>query len=132
MKRRIYNAIVLNDYPEAYYASMVEDRVKTIETRMQKFKYLGDIVICCGNKSVTKNAGKALCIVEIWKRRPMRDSDVEKACIENVPGRQAYLLRNWRYFSKKFKFSKFRVSGAYQSIFQIRIPSYVEILDDKP
>ena len=64
---RVYKALILNDYEEAHYATMVKDGIKLIETRMKRlFAFRGDIVICCGaGKSVTSNAGKALCIVEI-------------------------------------------------------------------
>lgn len=115
-------AIVLNDYPGKHYATWVEQQKKTIETRMKGCNYRGDIVICCGGKSVTDNAGKALCIVNLYEVRDMQDSDADAACIENAPNRKAYLLKDWRFFKRKFKFSKMKVSGSFQWLFQIAIP----------
>lgn len=122
-------AIILNDYPEKHYATWVKEKKKTIETRMKSTSYRGDIVICCGNKSVTSNAGKALCIVELYEVRDMRDSDEGAACIENAPGRKAYLLKNWRYFSRDFTFSKRKVSGTFQWLFTISIPDDIKIIN---
>ncbi|KKL14984.1 hypothetical protein LCGC14_2510170 [marine sediment metagenome] len=126
----IYNALILIDYPgdkKRHFATMVEKQEKTIETRMKEFKYRGDLVICCGSKSKTKNSGLALCVVNLYHVRDMVDSDRSKACIENIPGRKAYLLKNWRYFNKKFPFSKCYASGAYQGIFQIRLPDDIKL-----
>lgn len=120
-------AIILNDYPNRHYATWVKQQKKIIETRMKNCNYRGDLVICCGNKSVTSNAGKALCIVELWDVRDMEDADMDAACIGNAPKRKAYLLRNWRYFSRDFTFSKRKVSGTFQWLFKITIPDDVSI-----
>lgn len=125
---RVMNALILNDYVGGlHYATWVEQQKKTIETRMKAFTYRGELVICCGNKSKTKNAGLALCIVNLYDVRDMTDDDVQAACIENAPGRKAHLLKDWAFFSRKFPFTKYYVSGSFQSIFQIRIPDYVII-----
>lgn len=125
----IMNALILNDYDNAMYATWVMQRKKTIETRMNKlFSYRGDLVICCGKtNSIGNNAGKALCIVDLYEGRKMIKEDEAAACIEWHPKRTAHLLRDWRYFSYNFDFSPCRVSGAFQSIFQIEIPSFVKI-----
>lgn len=129
MVERIYKAIVLVDEPGArHFATWVEQQRKTKETRMRDIIPEGDIVICCSSKSMTKNREKALCIVHVGKGRPMTSEDEIEACIESVPGRIAYPLSNWRYFSRKFKFSKRIVDGTFQGIFRIRIPDDVEIL----
>lgn len=121
----VYNALILNEP----YASMVKVRKKTTETRMKMFKYRGDLVICCGaTNSTGSNAGKALCIVDFYDGRPMTKEDEIAACIECVEKRIAYPLRNWRYFSYDFAFKDYYISGAYQGIFQIRIPDFVTIL----
>lgn len=125
---RVYTAIVLNDYPGKHYATWVKEQKKIIETRMNNITHRGDIVICCGAKSVTSNAGKALCVVDLYECRGMKDEDAEAACIENVPGRKAYLLRNWRYFNKDFMFSKRKISGSFQWLFQIELPDGVELM----
>lgn len=131
---RIYKALILNDYVGAHYAELVKTQKKTIETRMGRlFKYRGDVVICCGKtNSVSKNAGKALCIVNIYDGRLMLPEDEAAACIEWHPERRALLLKDWRYFNRDFEFSKLRVSGTWQGIFEIRIPDNVQILNSKP
>lgn len=126
---KLYNCLILNDYPEHHYASDVADKLKTIETRMKEFKYRGDLIICCGAKSVTANAGKALCIVNYYHAEPMKPEHEKAARIECVKGRVSMFLKEWRYFSRKFSFSKRRVSGPFQGIFQITLPDDVKIID---
>jgi ASCH domain-containing protein len=128
-KGRTYKALIMNDYPGAPYAEWIKTGEKTIETRQRSFSYRGDVVICCGKtNSVGKNAGKALCIVELWKIRPMEKADEEAAGIKYNPELKSFLLRNWRHFSRDFEFSPQRVSGAWQSLFDITIPDDVEII----
>ena len=130
---QVLNSLVLNDVVGGpHYATWVEVQVKTIETRMRSFSYRGDIVICCGNKSKSRNAGLALCIVDLFDVRKMTDDDVAAACIDNAPKRMAHLLRNWRYFNRKFLFTNCYVSGSYLSIFKIRIPDDIVLLHSKP
>lgn len=132
---RIYNAIVLVDEPGnhlRHFATMVEKQVKTIETRMKDIIPPNtNIVICCGSKSMTANRLKALCIVQAAPGRPMTKEDELAACIDCIPGRVAYELSNWRYFSRKFEFARYKISGTFQGIFQIRIPDVIEILDSQ-
>ena len=125
-------ALVLNDYPGKHYATGVKEGKKLIETRGKYFTYTGDIVICCGAKSVTGNAGKALCIVHLGKARPMQDEDAEKACIENAPDRVAYDLTNLRHFDYDFKFTDYAVKKNYQGIFSVTVPDFVKIISPSP
>lgn len=122
-------AIVLNDYKDAHYASWVMQGIKTIETRSRLFKFTGDILICCGAKSVTEHATKAICIVHMGAGRSMEDADAKAACIENAPGRIAYPLTNLRQLSYKFKFTDYVVNKNFQGIFSVRIPDFVEIIN---
>jgi hypothetical protein len=127
--KKIYKALIMNNYPGAPYADWIKSGEKTIETRHRSFSYRGDVVICCGKtNSVGDNAGKALCIVELWKIRPMQKGDEEAAGVSYDPTRRCFLLRNWRHFSRDFEFSPQRVSGAWQSLFDIVIPEDVEII----
>lgn len=131
---RIYKALVLNDYGgDQNYASMVKDGIKLIETRMNRlFTYRGDIAICCGaGKSVTANAGNALCIVDIWKGRAMNNTpeEIKAACIGWDINRKSLLLRNWRHFSRDFKFAPQAVTKNFQGIFTISLPDDVDIID---
>lgn len=128
---RTYKALILNDYKDTPYAQWVKEGKKSIETRMGRlFKYRGDVVICCGKtNSVSANAGKALCIVEIWHGRPMLGGDEENACIEWHKDRKALLLRNWRYFSRDFEFAPMAIKRNFQGIFEIQIPEDVHVID---
>lgn len=126
---RTYKALVMNDYPGAPYADWIKWGEKTIETRRRSFLYRGDLIICCGKtNSVGKNRGKALCIVELWKARPMQKGDEEAAGVTYHPSITSLLLRNWRHFSRDFEFAPQRISGAWQSLFTISIPHDVQII----
>lgn len=134
MQDIILPALVLNDYGSTEnYATYVEEQKKTLETRMRRFNHRGDLVICCGNKSLTANKGKALCIVNLYDARPMENTkeDEEAARIAYQPGRIVHLLKDWRYFSRKFHFTHYYVSGTYQGIFKIRIPEGVQIIEQQ-
>lgn len=121
---RIVRALVLNEP----YASKVMQGIKTLETRMKKFSYTGDLVICMGNENDSECAGKAICMVHFGEGRPMKDEDAEAACIENAPGRIAYPLTDLRHFSYNFKFTDYAVMKNYQGIFSVRIPDFVTII----
>ena len=128
-KQRIYKALIMNDYPGAPYAEWIKKGTKTIETRYRKFNYQGDIIICCGKtNSVGENAGKALCLVELWKIRPMKKGDEKAAGVRFNPNLYCYLFRNWRHFSRDFEFSPQRISGAWQSLFDMALPNDVVII----
>ena len=128
---KIYNCLILNDYPQKHYATWMAEMRKTIETRTREFKYRGDLIICCGEKSVTKNAGLALCVVNYYDCLPMTEKHEKAAMIQIFPKAKAMLLKDWRYFNRKFSFSKRWVSGAFQGIFQITLPEDVYILPTK-
>lgn len=129
LRNRIYKAIILLDEPGGtHYATLVENELKTIETRMMLFKYTGDIIICCSAGSMTRNKGKALCLVHFGQGRRMTKEDEPAAHIGCVEGRYAFPLSNWRRFSRKFTFAKCKVGGTFQGLFDIIIPEDVEIL----
>lgn len=95
---------------------------------MKLFTYTGDLVICCSSGSMTRNSGKALCIVHFGNGVPMLPEHEDGAKIECAPGRYAYPLSNWRYFSRKFTFAKRKVGGTFQAFFDIEIPEDIEIV----
>lgn len=132
MSHRKYRALILNDYEHAQYAEWVKTGKKPIETRMGRmFSYRGDLVICCGKtNSVGPNAGKALCIVELYDARPMKNTpdEIAAACIEWHPKRKSHLLRNWRHFSRDFEFKDYATKKNFQGIFEIEIPDDVAII----
>jgi hypothetical protein len=127
---RTCKALILNDYEGAHYASLVQSGKKPIETRMNRlFSYRGDIIICCGmTNSVTDKAGKALCMVEIYDGGPMQPEHADASCIEWHKDRKVLFLRNWRYFSREFRFNRLKVSGTWQGIFEITIPEDVQLI----
>jgi hypothetical protein len=133
MSERIYSALVLNDYGvNKNYAQLVMDRIKSDETRYRRTAHRGDLVICCGQtNSITKNAGKALCIVNLYDCRPMQKEDEPTACIEYQPHRFVWRFSDWRYFTRCFEFRYYYVSGSYQGIFKIRIPDNIQILNQQ-
>lgn len=132
MKSRIYKALILNDYPDAHYAEWVKIGLKTIETRMNRlFSYRGDIVICCGKtNSIGNNKGKALCIVNIWKGRPMRNTmeEILAAKIGFDENRKCLLLKDWRHFNRDFEFAPCAINKNFQGIFSIELPEDIEII----
>ena len=67
-------------------------------------------------------------IVELWKIRPMKKVDENAAGVKFNPKLNSFLLKNWRHFSRDFEFSPQRISGAWQSLFDITIPQDVEII----
>ncbi len=127
---KTYKALIVNDYLDTPYAQWIKEGKKKIETRMNRlFSYRGDVIICCcETNSYGPNAGKAICMVEIYAGGNMQPEHTETSCISYHPNRKVLLLRNWRYFSKDFKFSNLRVSGAFQSIFDMTIPEGIEII----
>ena len=128
----ILPALILNNYPGTPYADWVKHGNKTIETRMNRlFSHRGDIIICCGKtNSVGPNAGRALCIVDIYKGRPMANNaeEIKAACIGWDINRKSLLLRNWRHFNDDFIFMPFVVNKNFQGIFSINIPDYITII----
>ncbi len=134
MSSRKYAALILNDYELCRYAQWVKQGKKTIETRMNKlFQHRGDVVICCGTKNSTPNSpnrGKALCIVEIYDGRPMKNNEheIDAACIGWDPNRKSLLLRNWRHFSEDFMFGPAATKHNFQGMFEVQIPDGIEII----
>ncbi len=128
--KKIFKALILNNYEHGPYADWIKFGEKTIETRYRSFNYRGDIVICCGKtNSVGPSAGNALCIVNLWKIRDMLPGDEKAAGVKCRPGIKSFLLKDWRHFSREFEFGPQRVAGAWQSLFDIEIPADVQIID---
>ncbi len=126
----IYKGLVVNDYELTPYAQWIKEGRKPIETRMNRiFSYRGDIIICCGKtNSVSQNRGKALCIVELYAAGDMQPEHAEAACIEWHPQRKSHMLRNWRYFSENFEFSKMAIQKNFQGMFDMTIPTHIKII----
>jgi hypothetical protein len=115
-------ALTLKDYTEAPYATWVEKGIKTLETRTWATRHRGDLLITCSGSSKSPNSGKALCVVEVVDCIPMTEEHEAAACCKLYPGAWAWVLRNLRPLSRKF-----RVKGQLQ-IFDVELPSDVRVL----
>ena len=58
----------------------------------------------------------------------MKKTDEKAAGVRFHPGINSFLLRNWRHFNRDFEFAPQRVSGAWQSLFDITLPDDIIIL----
>lgn len=91
----IYKAISLKQP----WANLVASGKKTIETRVWKTNYRGDLVVCSSQNPKIKPFGVALCIVELYDIKPMTKKHEEKACIKLYPGAYSWFLTNLRPIS---------------------------------
>lgn len=124
-------ALILNDYGTGEdYATYIYKGIKTIETRMGRlFSHRGDIAICKGkSKSVGENRGMALCVVNIWHGRMMKQTDEDAACIAFHPQRRSLLLKDWQYFNRMFEFAPHATTKNFQGIFDIKLPPDIYLL----
>lgn len=76
------------------YASLIMDGKKTIETRTWTTNYRGKLLICASKYPRTKNSGKALCVVDLVKIRPMIQKDELMARCEIYPNAQSWIILN--------------------------------------
>ncbi|RYC70838.1 ASCH domain-containing protein [Spirosoma sordidisoli] len=113
-------AITLKDSPDPW-ATLIEYGIKTIETRTWSTKYRGDLLICASKSSKTPNAGKAVCVVEVYDCRPMTPADENAARCDIYPNAFSWRLRNLRWLSEKFS-----VTGQL-SIYEVEIPEGIRI-----
>lgn len=128
----LLNAIVLVDTPlGVHYATLVEQQKKKIETRTRNIFKPGDYVICCGNRSMTRNKGRALCLVTLSEGRKMKEEDAPLACVDFDPNLWVFDISRWQYFNRKFFFSPCKESGSFQSIFKIALPDDVRIIKNE-
>jgi hypothetical protein len=58
----------------------------------------------------------------------MQKRDEKAAGVSYDPKIYSFLLRNWRHFSRDFEFSPQRITGAWQSLFDITLPRDVKII----
>ena len=91
----IYKALSLKQP----WANLVAEGKKTIETRIWKTNYRGDLVICSSQNPKIEPYGKALSIVELYDIRPMTKKDEKNACIKLYEGAYSWFLQNLRPIS---------------------------------
>jgi len=99
------------------WASMIASGKKSIETRRWFTSFRGDLLIVSTAKPTVPGLpnGKALCIVELYKCRPMDTWDEKLACCQYYPGAYAWVLRNIR------PIEPFAVRGS-QGFYDVEIP----------
>lgn len=117
-------ALCLKDYgtDQTNYATLVENGIKTLETRTWATQYRGDLLITCSASSKTENAGKAVCVVTLSGCEEMKQEHEEKACIKTYPKAKVWHLENLRFLSEKFSV-KSRLS-----LFEVEIPREVAMV----
>lgn len=105
------------------WASMIECGLKTIETRSWPIPRSGiltrlpnfQLLICASKSSRTENAGKAVCVVDIWACLPYTDDHRERAGCRAVGG-YSWMINRLYWLDEKWA-----VSGR-QGIFHTERP----------
>lgn len=120
-------AIILSDNAPDFFATKVLKQIKTIETRWYRWSgLLGKrVLICVSKTSESRFAGLAICSARVHRIRPMLKKDEKKACVGFALGRYSYILKDFHIVSRRFKFSDYKVAGAYQSYFDVQLPKDV-------
>lgn len=99
------------------WASLVLQGRKTIETRVWKTDYRGDILFCCSQNPKSEISGKAFAIVELSYCRPMEKKDEKAACCKVYPRAYSWILKNIRpieQFPVKGKLSLFELNYGHK------------------
>jgi len=85
------------------WANMIADGVKTIETRLWRTSYRGELLICSTRKRVADHAGQvcrprgcAVALVNLADCRPMTTADETQAGCKCYEGAYAWVLDNIR------------------------------------
>ena len=117
-------ALSLKDFgtAETNYATLIEQGIKTIETRKWGTQYRGPLLICCSKSSKSPNAGLAVCVVDLMYIEMMKPEHEKKACCGIYDKARSWHLSNLRPLSNKFP-----VKGKL-SLFDVDIPADVDIL----
>lgn len=127
-------AIILSDNWPDFFATKVLKQIKTIETRWYNWKGLEGkrVLICVSKTSESKYAGLAICSARVSKIRYMKKKDEKRACVEFDPKRFSYILKDFQIVSRRFKFSDYKVAGAFQSYFDVELPKDVYLSPYSP
>ncbi len=105
------------------WLTLVEYDLKKIETRRNWMNrsHRGDTLLTASATSRTPNAGKAVCVVDIYDIVPMTTEHELDACIEVFEFAWALKTRNLRWLSRKFP-----VKGTL-GIFDVEMPADVTL-----
>ena len=76
------------------WANLIASGQKTIETRLWRTDYRGQLLICSSRNPAIYPAGFALCTVELVDCRMMRKADEVAACCPIYGGAYAWVLQN--------------------------------------
>jgi len=78
------------------WISLINARIKTIETRTWKTKYRGKILLVGSKKPKGEYSGLASCTAILEDCRPMIPEDETKACCSIYPKAQSWILKDIR------------------------------------
>ena len=80
------------------WASLIASGRKTIETRVWRTDYRGELLICASKRPDIDGlpVGVALAVCRLVDCRPMTDADAEAACCGKYPKACAWVLRDIR------------------------------------
>lgn len=126
MAKRTIKALCLQDYgtPETNYGTLIEQGIKTIETRVWPTNFRGDLLITVSNSAKSPNKGLAVCVVEVVGCEKMTKEHEKAACCEVYVSKKgkpamAWHLKNLRPLSHKFPVK------SQLSIFNVELPDDV-------
>lgn len=85
------------------WAGLIEDGLKTIETRSWKTDYRGKLLLCCSKKPVSNISGYAFAVVDLVDCRPMVVADECQAKCKLYPDAYAWILENIMWVIPRFK-----------------------------
>jgi ASCH domain. len=74
------------------WASLVLEGRKTIETRVWKTNYRGQLLLCASKNPKSCISGKAFATANLVEIRPMKKTDEAKACCKVYEGAYAWIL----------------------------------------
>jgi hypothetical protein len=100
------------------WANLIACGKKTVETRVWRTQYRGQLLICSSARPAIEPAGYAVAVATLADCRPMNAGDEQAACCAVYPGAWAWVLRDVR------PIRPFRVRGRLK-LFKVEIPSGV-------
>ena len=76
------------------WSSMIKDGKKTIETRVWKTNYRGEILLCASRYPQSSISGKAFAVAKLVDVKPMVREDEIRACCEVYPRAYSWFLKD--------------------------------------
>lgn len=76
------------------WCSLILEGKKTIETRVQKTKHRGPIILHCAKNPRSKLSGKIFAVANLVDCRRMSREDEKQACCRIYPGANSWVLED--------------------------------------